>query len=167
MGIAGPRAGALNPHICNILANSRFNPDTILMDYSILIVEPDVERGKEIGRLLIRSGYDALIINCADDALRRLYQAQPDAVILSNRLTTVELDHLSEAIAAMSDLPIIELTDGFSLIMIAQRLTHSAEVPELVETLDELFKATHNTTHKAHVTAIVSSTDRKESRMEF
>ena len=112
------------------------------MDYSILIVEPDVERGKEIGRLLIRSGYDALIINCADDALHRLYQAQPDAVILSHQLTAAEIDRLSEAVTAMSDLPIIELTDGFSLIMVAQRLTHSTEVSELVETLDELFKAT-------------------------
>ncbi len=72
------------------LADSRFNPEPIPMDHSILIVEPDVERGKEIGRLLMQSGYDALITVHADDALRRLYQAQPDAVVLSNRLTASE-----------------------------------------------------------------------------
>lgn len=109
------------------------------MDYAILIVEPDMERGKEIGRLLMQSGYDALIVTRAGDALRRLYHAQPDAVILSHRLTVTEMDHLSAAITAMSDLPLLELTDGNTLVMIAQRLTHSTEAPELVETLDELF----------------------------
>lgn len=109
------------------------------MDYAILIVEPDVERGKEIGRLLIQSGYDALIATRADNALRQLYQAHPDAVILSHRLTVTEMDHLSQAITDMSDLPLVELTDGCALIVVAQRLAHSAETANLVETLGELF----------------------------
>ena len=111
------------------------------MERSILIVEPGAQRGKQIARLLMQAGYDALITSCAGEALRRLYQAHPDAVILSNQLPAAELDRLSDAIAAMSDLPLIELTDGFSLILVAQRLTRSAGVAELVETLDELFGA--------------------------
>ncbi|MEE8392693.1 MAG: hypothetical protein V3S14_18095 [Anaerolineae bacterium] len=112
------------------------------MDYSILIVEPDVERGKDTGRLLIQSGYDALITAHADDALRRLYQAQPDAVVLSNRLTASDMDRLSHAITTMTDLPLIELNDGHSLVLVAQRLTRSTEMAELVETLNELLRTT-------------------------
>ena len=111
------------------------------MERSILIVEPDAQRGKQVARLLMQAGYDALITSCADEALRRLYQAHPDAVILSNQLPAAELDRLSDATATMSDLPLIELTDGFSLILVAQRLTRSAGVTELVGTLDALFGA--------------------------
>jgi hypothetical protein len=49
---------------------------------------------------------------------------------------------LADAITTMSDLPIIELNDGHSLIPIAQRLTRSTELTELIETLAELFRAT-------------------------
>jgi DNA-binding response OmpR family regulator len=43
------------------------------VDYTILIVEPDLERGKEISHLLMRSGYDALLALSGDRALSQLY----------------------------------------------------------------------------------------------
>jgi DNA-binding response OmpR family regulator len=110
------------------------------VDYTILIVEPDLERGKEIGHLLMRSGYDALVVAGADNALHQLYETHPDAVILSNQLPAVEIGQLSDAVSTMSDLPIIELADRFSLFGIAQCLTCSTEVSELVETLDKLLR---------------------------
>ena len=110
------------------------------MERSILIVEPDAQRGKQIARLLMQAGYDALITSCADEALRRLYQAHPDAVILSNRLPADELDRLSDAITTMSDLPVIELGDGAPLVTVARRFARSARVQELLETLDELLE---------------------------
>ena len=111
------------------------------MERSILIVEPDVERGKKVARLLMQAGYDALVASCADKALRRLYQTRPDAVVLSDRLPADELDRLSDAVATMSDLPLVELTDGLSLVLVAQRLARSAGVIEMVGTLNELFGA--------------------------
>jgi DNA-binding response OmpR family regulator len=109
------------------------------VEYTILIVEPDLERGKEIAHLLIRSGYDALVARGIDSALHQLYEAHPDAVILSNQLPVVGIGRLSEAISMMSDMPIIELADRFSLYGITQYLTCSTEVSELVGTLDEIF----------------------------
>jgi DNA-binding response OmpR family regulator len=110
------------------------------VEYTILIVEPDLERGKRIGHLLMRSGYDALIVASADSALRKLYEAHPDAVILSTQLPVVEIGRLTDAVSMMSDLPIIELADRFSLLWITQCLTCSTEVSELVGTLDEIFE---------------------------
>ena len=112
------------------------------MEHSVLIVEPDLQRRREVGRLLIQSGYDALVASCTDEALRQLYQMQPDAVVLSDRLPAADLDMLSDAVATMSDLPLVELTDGLPLALVAQRLTRSVGVEELVETLNELFGAT-------------------------
>jgi DNA-binding response OmpR family regulator len=112
------------------------------VDYTILIVEPDLERGKEIVYLLMCSGYDALVAASADTALHQLYELHPDAVILSNQLPVVEIARLSEAISLMSDLPIVELADSLSLCRIAQRLTCSTEMSELVGTLDQLFRET-------------------------
>lgn len=89
---------------------------------------------------MIRSGYDSLVTPGADNALRQLYQTHPDAVILSNRLPAAEIGRLSDAITTMSDLPVVELTDGLSLFLVAQRLTRSTGVTELIETLEELFR---------------------------
>jgi DNA-binding response OmpR family regulator len=111
------------------------------VEYTILIVEPDVKRGKEIAHLLMQSGYDALVAPGVDSALHQLYEVHPDAVILSNQLPAVEIGQLSDAISMMSDLPIIELADRFSLLWIAQCLTCSTEMSELVGTLDEIFGA--------------------------
>lgn len=61
-------------------------------------------------------------------------------MILSNRLPAVEIGRLSDAIATMSDLPIIELADRFSLDWTVQRLTHSTGMSGLIETLDELLR---------------------------
>jgi DNA-binding response OmpR family regulator len=100
-----------------------------------------LERAKEIAYLLMRSGYDALVALGVDRALHQLYEVHPDAVILSNQLPAVEIGRLSDAVSVMSDMPIIELADRFSLSRIAQCLTCSTEVSELVGTLDEIFGA--------------------------
>ena len=107
------------------------------MERSILLVEPDPLRGKQITRMLIQAGYDTLVTS-ADEALRLLYETCPDAVIFSNRLPVAELDRLSDFITTMSDLPLIEFGDGAPLASVAQRLTCSTELEELIETLDEL-----------------------------
>lgn len=109
------------------------------MELSILLVEPDVSRGKQVTHLLIQAGYDVLVASYVDQALPLLYESQPNAVILSSQLPAADMDRLSDAITTMSDLPIIELTDGFSLVLVAQRLTRSTGTTELVETLAELF----------------------------
>ncbi len=110
------------------------------MDHSILIVEPDSSRGKQVVRILLQAGYDAFITSCAEKTLRQLFQIQPDAVILSDRLPSAELDRLSDSITMMSDLPLIELGDAPSFAASAQRPTHLTELPELVKTLDELLE---------------------------
>lgn len=112
------------------------------MERSILIVELDVQRGKQVARLLMQAGYDALVVSNADEALRQLYQAQPDAVLLSDRLPANELDRLSDAITTMSDLPVIELVDNGDapLTTIAQRFARSARLQELPAALDELLR---------------------------
>lgn len=61
-------------------------------------------------------------------------------MILSNPLPAVEIGRLSDAVSVISDLPIIELADSFSLLWIAQCLTCSTEVSELVGMLDGLLK---------------------------
>lgn len=108
------------------------------MERSILIVEPDSSRGKQIIHMLTQAGYDVLVTPCADKALRQLYQTHPDAVLFSNRLPVAEIDRLSDSIATMTDLPLIELGDGVPLASVAQRLTCSTELEQLIETLDEL-----------------------------
>ena len=112
------------------------------MERSILIVEPHVQRGKQLARLLMQASYDAIIVSNADEALRRLYQAHPDAVILSDRLPADELDRLSDAITTMSDLPLVELIDidNVPLATVAQRFARSARLQELLATLGELLK---------------------------
>jgi CheY-like chemotaxis protein len=113
---------------------------TLPIERSILIVEPDAARGKQVVRVLMQAGYDILVASQANEALRLLYEAHPDAVILSNRLPVAELDRLSDSIATMCDLPLIELADGVSLASVAGRLTRSTGIPELLETLHELLK---------------------------
>ena len=110
------------------------------MDRSILIIEPDLERGKQITRLLMQAGYDAVVAADADKALRQLYQTQPDGVILSDHLPADELDRLSDAVTTMSGLPVIELIEGVPLVTVAQRFVRSARFQELLGTLDELLK---------------------------
>ncbi len=110
------------------------------MELAILLVEPDVSRGKQIAHLLMQAGYDVLIAPYADQALPLLYESQPNAVILSNHLPAADMDRLSDAITTMSDLPVIELTDGCALALVAQRLACSVGTPELIEILDKLFQ---------------------------
>jgi len=112
------------------------------MERSVLIVEPDLQRAKQVARLLMQAGYDALVVSCAGEALRQLYQAHSDAVLLSNRLPADELVRLSDAITTMSDLPVIELVDNGDapLVTIARRFARSARLQELPGTLDELFE---------------------------
>jgi len=112
------------------------------MERSILIIEPDLQRAKQVARLLMQAGYDALVVSCAGEALRQLYQTHPDAVLLSDRLPADELDRLSDAITTMSDLPVIELVDNGDapLTTVAHRFARSARLQELLETLDELLR---------------------------
>lgn len=110
------------------------------MERSVLIVEPDLQRGKQVARLLMQAGYDALITSGAGDALRQLYQAHPDAVLLSDRLPADELDRLSDAVTTMSRLPVIELIEDAPLATVARRFARSARLQELLVTLDELLE---------------------------
>lgn len=105
-----------------------------------MIVEPDLSQAKRAIRLLMEAGYDVSITSQTKDALHLLYETRPNAVILSNRLSVAELDRLSERISTMTDLPLIELAEGCSLVATARRLTCSAGILELIETLDELLK---------------------------
>ncbi len=113
---------------------------TSTTERSILIVEPDTSRGKQVVRILMQAGYDILVTSQAGEALRLLYEAHPDAVILSNHLPAAELSRLSDSITTMIDLPLIELADGVPLASVAGRLTCSTGLPELLETLNELLK---------------------------
>ena len=110
------------------------------MNRSILIVEPDLEREKQIIRLLIQAGYDAVVTSDADETLRQLYQAQPDAVILSDRLPAGELDRLSDAVTTMSGPPMIELIEDVPLATAAQRPARSTRFRDLLRTLNELLE---------------------------
>ena len=40
------------------------------MEHTVLIIEPDLEQGKEIFRTLVQAGYDAIIVSGTDEALR-------------------------------------------------------------------------------------------------
>jgi DNA-binding response OmpR family regulator len=107
---------------------------------SILIIEPDLQQGKQVARLLMQAGYDAVVVPDANEGLPRFYQTQPNAVILSNRLSADEMDRLSDSITTMSDLPVIELIGDAPLATIARRFARSVRLQELLRTLDELLE---------------------------
>lgn len=111
------------------------------MEHIIQIVEPDLLRGKQIARVLIRAGYDAFLASCADKALRQFFQVRPDAVILSDRLAYNDLDWLGKRIRALSDLPLIGFGDGVPLVLVTQRLGSSTEAQELLDTLRRVLEA--------------------------
>lgn len=108
------------------------------MEYTILIVEPDLLRGKKIVRTLVRAGYDAIIAPGTDEALRQLYQVHPDAVIFSGRLSVDELNQLSERIATVCNLPLISLDNSVPSVLVAQQLVRSVTVVDLPGVLDRL-----------------------------
>ena len=111
------------------------------MKHTILIIEPDLEQGKRIARILIRSDYDAVLITCADRALRRFFQEEPDAVILSDRLAGDEIDWLSDRVIMMSDAPLIGLGDEVPRDLVARRLGRSTMREELPGTLKGLLES--------------------------
>jgi CheY-like chemotaxis protein len=108
------------------------------MEYTILVVEPDLLQGKEIVRTLVRAGYDAIVASGADEALRQLYQVHPDAVVFGNGLPVDELSQLSERIATVCDLPLISLDNSVPSLLAAQQLVRSATVEDLPSVLDRL-----------------------------
>jgi DNA-binding NtrC family response regulator len=108
------------------------------MEYTILIVEPDLLQGKEIVRTLVRAGYDAVVAPDADEALRQLYQVHPDAVIFSERLPLDEQSQLCDRIITMCDLPFIRLGDDGSPSLVIQQLDHSMTLQELPDVLNRL-----------------------------
>jgi DNA-binding NtrC family response regulator len=110
------------------------------MEYTILIVEPDLLQGKEIVRTLVRAGYDAVVAPDADEALRQLYQVHPDAVIFSERLPLDEQSQLCDRIIMMCDLTCIRLGDDGSPGLVIQQLDHSMTLQELPDVLNRLLK---------------------------
>ena len=110
------------------------------MERTVLIVEPDPSQGKQIARILILAGYDAITTSSADEALRQLYEVHPDAVILSDRLPVDELNRLSNRITMMSDLPLIGLGSDIPLASVTQQLARSTVWWELPRTLNDLLK---------------------------
>ena len=107
------------------------------MEYTVLVIEPDSSRSKQIVAELITAGYDALVVSHVDEAMRQLYRAAPDAVILSDRLSVADFDRLSDAISTVTNLPLIELSEGASLDSVSRRLTSSTGVSSLLNVLAE------------------------------
>ncbi len=110
------------------------------MEYTILIVEPDLLQGKRIVGMLIQAGYDAIIISSANEILRQLYEVHPDAVILSDHLPVDELNRLSNLITMICDLPLIALSSDSSPASATQQLARSTVWWELPSTLNDLLK---------------------------
>jgi DNA-binding response OmpR family regulator len=110
------------------------------MEYAVLIVEPDLLRGKEIVRTLVQAGYDAIIASGSHEALRRLYQARPNAVIFSDRLPDDERIQLCERITTMCDLPFICLGSNGSPTLVTQQLDRSMTLQELPGVLNKLLE---------------------------
>ena len=110
------------------------------MEYAVLIIEPDLLQGKKVVHTLVQAGYDAIIASGADEALRQLYQVRPDAVIFSSRLSTDDLDQLSDRITLMCDLPLIGLGSDTFPISVTQHLAHSTTLQELPNVLNRLLE---------------------------
>jgi DNA-binding NtrC family response regulator len=110
------------------------------MDYTVLLVEPDLSQGKEIVRTLVRAGYDAIVASDADGALRRLYHIQPSVVIFSGSLSVDEQIQLCDRIITVCDLPFIRLEDDGSPRLVIQQLDRSMTLQELPDVLNGLLK---------------------------
>jgi len=111
------------------------------MKHLILIVEPDPAQGERVASLSGGAGYATLVVPDASEALRRLYQERPAAVLLSDRLPVAEVDRLSERIALMTDLPLIVLTEHDPLAEVAQRLAGFTSLAGLGGMLDGILKS--------------------------
>ena len=110
------------------------------MEYTVLVIEPDSSRSKVIVGELIAAGYDALLVSHVDEAMHQLYQASPDAVILSDRLPVVDFDRLSDAISTVSNLPLIGLSDGASFESVSRRLASSTGLSGLLVALEDMLE---------------------------
>ena len=110
------------------------------MKHLILIVEPDPAQGERVAKLLRGAGYATLVAPDVSEALRRLFQERPAAVLLSDRLPVAEVDRLSERIVLMTDLPMLALTESDSLAEVAGRLAGSTSLAGLSEMLEGLLK---------------------------
>ena len=109
----------------------------VVVEDTVLVIEPDSSRSKQVVAELIAAGYDALVVSHVDEAIRQLYQAAPDAVILSDRLSVADFDRLSDAISTVTNLPLIELSEGASLDSVSRRLTSSTGLEDLTESLQQ------------------------------
>ena len=110
------------------------------MEHTVLVIEPDSSRGKQVAGKLIAAGYDALLASNADEAMRKFYQVSPDAVIVSQRLSASAFEHVCDSISAMSDLPLIELTDQAPLAPATEWLTASTQLPDMIKTLERVLE---------------------------
>ena len=76
----------------------------------ILIVEDDEKLRQELQIFLIRNGYDAVVIEQFDDALRDILQARADLILLDINLPNADGEYLLKELRKESDVPIIMIT---------------------------------------------------------
>ena len=110
------------------------------MKPQILLVEPDPARAKQVSDRLRRGGYAALVAPDAAAALRCIYESRPAAVLLSDRLPLAEIDHLTERIVTMTDLPLLILTEEAPLAEVAGRLAGSTGLEGLRGALEKFVR---------------------------
>jgi len=113
------------------------------VEHTVLVIELDSSRSKQIISLLTAAGYDALVVSRVDEVMRKFYQVSPDAVIVSQRLSASAFEHVCDSISAMSDLPLIELTDQAPLAPAPEWLTASTQLPDIVKTLERVLGTTN------------------------
>lgn len=73
--------------------------------------------------------------------MRRFFQEEPDAVILSDHLPADELNWLSSRITTMSNVPLIGLGDHVPHDLVTRRLDRSAMWNELPDALKKLLES--------------------------
>lgn len=76
----------------------------------ILIVEDDEKLRQELQIFLIRNGYDAVVIEQFDDALRDILQARADLILLDINLPNADGEYLLKELRKESDVPVIMIT---------------------------------------------------------
>lgn len=76
----------------------------------ILIVEDDEKLRKELQIFLIRNGYDAVVIEQFDDALRDILQARADLILLDINLPNADGEYLLKELRKESDVPVVMIT---------------------------------------------------------
>lgn len=76
----------------------------------ILIVEDDEKLRQELQIFLIRNGYDAVVIEQFDDALRDILQTRADLILLDINLPNADGEYLLKELRKESDVPVIMIT---------------------------------------------------------